>query len=42
MSIGMLLGALTALALLALAVALHFYAMPPPACFGYCPEEDDL
>lgn len=41
MTAGLVLGAFTALALLALAVALHFYALPPPACFGYCHEEDD-
>lgn len=41
MTAGLVCGAFTALALLALALALHFYVMPSPACFGYCPEEDD-
>lgn len=38
---GLICGGFTALALLALAVALNLYAMPVPSGFGYCPEEDD-
>lgn len=42
MTAGLVCGGFTALALLALAVALNLYVMPVPECFGYCLEEDEL